>query len=605
MSDIIQLLPDNVANQIAAGEVIQRPASVVKELMENAIDAGSTRVKVILKDAGKTLIQLIDNGCGMSVTDARMSFERHATSKIRNVNDLFAIRTMGFRGEALASVAAIAHVNLKTRRVEDELGTELVINGTEVTKQEPASCPSGCNFSIKNLFFNVPARRKFLKKDATELKHAINEFQRVSLANPDVEFSLHNNDTEIYNLPVSNLKQRIINLFGKNINQSLINISSKTSLAGISGFITKPESARKTTGEQFFFINNRYMRHPYLHKALTNAYDQLIAPDEIPGYFIFFDADPSTIDINIHPTKTEIKFEDERSIWQLLHAAVKQSLGTSNMMPSIDFDASGKITIPIIRKGNDVKAPKININPEYNPFENETGNSGYQYRRENTSGWEQLYGEPHRKDEQQTQKTVFPGSTNSDMSGQAETPRFTQLKNKYITTQVKSGLMIIDQHRAHERILFEKYMQRIKGATGVSQKSMFPQTIELNPADFALVGQLKEELQALGFDIGEFGGNSVVINGLPSDAGAREPQEMLELFIEQIKSTDGDIRKNSKEKIALALASASAVRSGTSLNQQEMQTLFNQLFACENHGYSPSGKIIVSILSIDEIEKRF
>ncbi|KPK83547.1 MAG: DNA mismatch repair protein MutL, partial [Bacteroides sp. SM23_62_1] len=441
MSDIIRLLPDSVANQIAAGEVIQRPASVVKEMMENAVDAGATSITVILKDAGRTMIQVIDNGCGMSVTDARMAFERHSTSKISKAEDLFAIHTMGFRGEALASVAAVSEIILKTRKVEDEVGTIVEISGSVVRNQEPVSCPAGSNFIVKNLFFNVPARRKFLKADATELKHSINEFIRVALTRPSVQFNLTHNDLEVYNLPPANIKQRIIAIFGKGINQNLIPVKAETSITGIRGFIGKPEAARKTYGEQFFFVNGRYMRHPYYHKAVLEAYEQVIQPESVPAYFIYFDIRPEAIDINIHPTKTEIKFEDERSVFQILMATIREALGRHNMVPALDFDTTGVIDIPVFKKDHDVKVPEINVDPGFNPFADNT--PGLQrdhqsFHRETIRNWEKLYeGLKEVNKDHPTQPQIEPDR-------QTIPGRLLQFKNRYILVPVKSGLLIVD-----------------------------------------------------------------------------------------------------------------------------------------------------------------
>jgi len=605
MPDIIRLLPDSVANQIAAGEVIQRPASLVKELVENAIDSGSTEIKVNIKNAGRSLVQVIDNGCGMSETDARLAFERHATSKIKEAKDLFAIRTMGFRGEALASIAAVSQVELKSRKTEDELGTHILINGSKLEDQKPCSCPQGSNFSIKNLFFNVPARRKFLKTNTTELKHIINEFHRVVLSHPQIAFSLHHNDTEVYNLHVGNLRQRLIQVFGKGINQYLVPINTDTSIVKITGFIGKPEFARKTFGEQFFFVNNRYMRHPYFHKAVMEGYDQILAPETIPSYFIFISAEPETIDINIHPTKAEIKFEDERSIWQIILASVREALGKFSIIPSLDFNTEGVIDIPISKKDGDTQPPKIDVNPDYDPFAGDDKTysrkiSPTPLEKENLDNWEKIYrGLEQEKDT----SSPLTGSQSTLETDQGHTMQsFIQLKNKFILCPVKSGLMVIDQKRAHERILYEKYLRSMDGKFGVAQQNLFPQTIQLNASDHAVLLEIMEEICSLGFDIRNLGNHTIVVNGYPSNSAANDPREMIELLLEEYKATGTDIREGSKERVCKSLARASAIPYGKLLTREEMQEIIDALFSSSNPNYSPSGKLILTILNIDEIE---
>jgi DNA mismatch repair protein MutL len=587
MADIIQLLPDSVANQIAAGEVIQRPASVVKELMENSIDAESTLIKVIIKDGGRNLIQVIDNGCGMSETDARLAFERHATSKIRNADDLFEIRTMGFRGEALPSIAAVANVTLKTRQPEDDIGTMIEISGSQVINQQPEACPTGLNIIVKNLFFNIPARRKFLKSNTTELKHIINEFQRIAIAHPDTEAVLTHNDSEIYNLPKTGIKQRIIHIFGKSINQNLAPIDTDTSLVKLIGFIGKPEFAKKTFGEQFFFINNRFMRHPYFHRAVMNAFEKILQPDTVPSYFIFIEADPKSIDINIHPTKTEIKFEDEQAIFQIIKAAVKEALGKFSIIPSIDFNNEGIIDIPSLKKDTEIKVPKIPVNPEFNPFKPPTDKS---FSKNKLHNWEKLY-------------SSFAEGKDHPQSLHLTSNMF-QLKGKYILTSVKSGLMIIDQKRAHERILFEKYIRSLANNVPLTQKTLYPETIEMNAADHNIIMDILEDICSIGFDINDFGNNTIIINGCPSDIHNPDPKELIEILLEQYKSTQSDLKINAKENVARAMAIASAINYGTPLATEEMQELVDQLFACEEPNYSPSGKKTMSILSMDEFEKK-
>jgi len=606
MADIIHLLPDSVANQIAAGEVVQRPASVVKELTENAIDAGSTMVRVNVKDGGKTLIQVIDNGSGMSETDARMSFERHATSKIRGADDLFAIRTLGFRGEALASVASVSQVNLRTRKPGNDLGTELIISGSEVESQEVVNCASGSTLTIKNLFFNVPARRKFLKTNNAELKHIIYEFQRIALANPDVEFMLEHNDEEIFKLPRTNLKQRIVHLFGKAINQNLTNIDTETSLIRISGFIGKPECARHTPGEQFFFINKRFMRHPYFHKAVLSAYEKILPPDTLPSYFIYLEADPDTIDINIHPTKTEVKFESEQAIFQIIVAATREALGRFNLIPSIDFNAENAIEFPVFMQNEPVPVPEISYNRNYNPFDEELKIYSNMQRRgnENLKNWQNLYNQEDIS-HKHTDTGTAPSSQQLPLGNSNRSDTMIQLKNRYILTPVKSGLMLIDQRRAHERILYERYIRSFAMNYPVAQSTLFPETIELDSADYLILNEIIEDLHAIGFDIRNFGTNTVVVAGYPADSHHESPKELLEVFLEIYKSTEGDIKTNVRERIARSLAVAGSVKYGVTLSQEVMQELVDGLFACESPGYSPSGKPVVVIMGIDEVEKRF
>ncbi len=597
MSGIINLLPNSVANQIAAGEVIQRPASVVKELVENSVDSGADSITVNVKDAGKTLIQVIDNGCGMSETDARICWERHSTSKIKEANDLFAIRTKGFRGEALASIAAISEVTLKTRRKEDELGTLISISGSEIRNNEPVACTQGCNFSIRNLFFNVPARRKFLKTNTTELRHIINEFNHVALAHPNIEFSLLHNNSQIFNLSKSNLRQRILGIFGKNINNSLITVEAVTSLIEIRGFIGKPETAKKTFGEQFFFVNGRYIRHPYLHKAITQAYENILPPDTIPAYFIYFSIDPDKIDINIHPTKTEMKFEDEQAIWQILRAVIKESIGKNNLSPSLDFGSEGVIDIPVLKKNIEIKTPGINVNPDYNPFTEDKrtyqGETSFHSGGRNIpKDWEKLYD---LRDGQ-------AGPENHEETA-GEQIRFLQFKNKYILTPVKSGLMIIDQKRAHERILFEQNLRNLHNRTGTAQTTLFPESIELNQSDFVIFKELLPELNSIGFDIREFGKHSIIVNGVPEYVKNSDLNSFIDEMIENYKNYEASPGTEVRERIAASLAKASAIPYGKVLEKEEMREIVDQLFACENPNYSPSGKKVINIQRIEEIEK--
>ncbi len=612
MSDIIQLLPDSVANQIAAGEVIQRPASVVKELVENALDAGATEITIHVKDAGKTLIQITDNGCGMSPTDARMAFERHATSKISSANDLFSIRTMGFRGEAMASIAAIADVELRTKRTGDEVGTFIHIIGSEVKTQEPAACSNGTALMVKNLFFNVPARRKFLKTNTTELRHIINEIQRVALPNPEIRFSFHHNYSPLYELGKNNFRRRIVDLFGKNINHSLVPVEEKTSMVNISGYVGQPKYAKKTMGEQFFFVNKRYMRHPYFHKAVMQAYEKLLPSDAFPSYFLFLELDPAGIDINVHPTKTEIKFENEVAIWQFIHAAVRTSLGKHNVVPSIDFDQEGSIDIPVKSKNKDeVRFPEIKINPDYNPFESEKTPSvkipkASGSEKINLSRWEDLYQgkqlilKPEKDPSPGKEPDVFSQSRESFSQ-----KRVLQLKQKYILSPVKSGLMVIDQKRAHERILFEKFMEVLHSESVASQQQLFPQTIELEPGDAELLKNILNDLLSLGFDIREFGKNTFIINGTPGMLDVSSPEIIIQKLLEEYKNSPVDAKARAKEQVAISLAKASALDYGTELKQEEIDHLIDNLFACKTPNFSPEGKKVLTIISLEDFEKIF
>ncbi|MDX2432533.1 MAG: DNA mismatch repair endonuclease MutL, partial [Bacteroides sp.] len=571
--------------------VIQRPASVVKELMENAVDAGATSINVQVKDAGKTLIQIIDDGKGMTAGDAVRSFERHATSKIKSAEDLFSIQTKGFRGEALASIAAVSEVNMKTRMRSDELGTQVRISGSKTELVEPVQTPVGTSFQVRNLFFNIPARRKFLKSDHTELRHIINEFNRLALTHTDIRFTLIHNNTEILQLSPGNLRQRIIGIFGKASNAYLLPIETETSIIKISGFIGKPEHARKTYGEQFFFVNNRYIRHPYFHKAVMNGYDQILAPDHLPSYFIFLETDPSNIDVNIHPSKTEVKFEDERSIWHILLSAVKESIGRNNLSPSLDFSIEGVIDIPVLTSTTEIKTPSIDTNPAYNPFEGEDSYKRKKhlkpYQDGRFEGWEQMF--------------------DPDASAAPTMGKRIQIRNKYILSPVKSGLMIIDQRRAHERIIYEKMMQSMENHQPLAQQSLFPETVKLNTGDYQVCLDMMEDLEHWGFDIRDFGKQSVVIHGMPSEVNVsgKGAVETLEMMIEQFKSLKGELNMEISEKIARSTARSSAISYGKQLSDQEMQELTDQLFACENPNYTPSGKLIVRIMDVDELDNQF
>jgi DNA mismatch repair protein MutL len=613
MPDVIQLLPDSVANQIAAGEVVQRPASVVKELMENSIDAGSKNIQVVIRDGGKALIQIIDDGFGMSETDARLCFERHATSKIREASDLFAIQTMGFRGEALASIAAVAEVELKTKPSLGQVGTTIRISGSEVLEHEPTSCSTGTSISVKNLFFNIPARRKFLKSSSLELKHIISEFQRVSLANPQVAFTLSHNGADIYKLPKGSIKQRLTYLMGKNLGQNLIDISTQTSVVQINGFIGKPEIAKKTPGEQFFFVNNRFMKNPYLHKAIMKAYEKLISPDNIPPYFIFLSVDPSTIDVNIHPTKTEIKFEDERMVWQILNAAVREAMGKFAIVPSIDFETEMVVDIPFFPKSAPVSPPEIELNPDFNPFDRDyvsrsSSQQTHGHNRPSTKGWQQLFeqnqGVDFEEKQQESIQLLFNKAESVPLFPKAS-QRFFQLKNRYILSSVKSGLMVIDQKRAHERILYENYLQSISSGSTSSQQELFPQSFELNSGDLTLLSELAEDMAMLGVSISFLGHNTIAVNALPSNVKVANAEQLIYDFIQAFKENTGDQSHGIQQQMALSLAKASSIPYNRQLEPIEMQDLVDKLFACQQPNISPDGKPTITILPLEELEKKF
>lgn len=607
MSDIIQLLPDSVANQIAAGEVIQRPASAVKELLENAIDSGATDIKLIVKDSGKTLIQVIDNGCGMSETDARMSFERHATSKIKKADDLFNIRTKGFRGEALASIAAIAHVELKTRRHNDEIGTRIEMEGSEVKSQNPFNSPVGTSFSVKNLFYNVPARRNFLKSDQVEFRHILEEFERVVIPHPEIAFSLHHNNQAVFQLEKGSLKQRIVALFGSNYNERLAPLEQETNILNLIGYIGKPEFAKKKRGEQFFFINRRFIKSAYLNHAVQGAYDELLARDSFPSYFILMEVDPKTIDINIHPTKTEIKFEDEKSIYAILRSSVKLSLGKHNITPTIDFNQEMSFAnIPLKSDKDFIPEPTIKVDPNYNPFKTSVSSTSYKKSESvlnlsNKANWEKLY-ESIRAETEQHQK---PAEKDREVIHVEEGSQVFQLHGKYILSPIKSGLMIVDQQGAHERILYEQYVNSIANHKASSQQDLFPKTIELSTVDAELVKELSAEIHGVGFDISEFGKNTFVINGIPADVTNADSAQLLEGLLETYKLNLIEIKIDKRDNIARSMARNAAVKSGKSLTQSEMQSLIDRLFACAMPYTSPSGKPIVTTMAVADIERLF
>ncbi len=629
MADLIQLLPDAIANQIAAGEVIQRPASVIKELMENSIDAGSTSVKLIVKDAGKTLLQVIDNGCGMSETDARMAFERHATSKIRASQDLFAIRTMGFRGEAMASIAAVAQVEMRTRRQSEELGTRLVIEGSDVKSQEACQCISGTNISVKNLFFNVPARRNFLKSNTVEMRHIIDEFQRLAIANPDIFFSLHHNNGEIFHLPPGNLRQRIIALFGNAYNKRLVPVSEETDALKLYGFVGKPEFAKKTRGEQYFFVNQRFIKSGYLNHAVTTAFEDLLPSDTYPLYVIFIDIDPARIDINVHPTKQEIKFDDEKLVYNYLKVAIRHSLGQYSIMPTLDFDQESSFSTNRVQP---VKPSKFTIDSYTRESKATAGNSssksysnggmnfaGEEQRQQNNlANWQKLYEGIGQADEEEMDTGEAESSVtiesewskentlddHSKSFSKQQRPPY-QVHASYIVSHIKSGFLLIDQQAAHERILYENYLQVLEKQSASTQKQLFPKTIDLPQADASVLRNIIPQINLLGYDIQEFGQNTFVINGIPAEmAGHQNEEKAIEILLEQFKS-NLELKLDIKENLARSLARSTSIKRGQVLSVTEMQALIDKLFACEIPFSSPTGRNCFITFELDDLAKRF
>lgn len=609
MSDIIQLLPDSVANQIAAGEVIQRPASVIKELVENSVDAGAKKIDVAVVDAGRTSIQVIDDGKGMSETDARLAFERHATSKIRQAEDLFNLHTNGFRGEALASIAAVAQVVLKSRQEGEEVGTQLSISGSRFEGQEACSSSVGSVFSVNNLFYNVPARRKFLKSNSTELNNILTAFERIVLVNPQIAFTLHSNNTELFNLKAGNLRQRIIDVFGKRINQDLLPVNVETTMCKISGFVGKPEAARKKGAHQFFFVNGRYMKHPYFNKAVMTAYDRLVPQGEQVPYFLYFDVNPNDIDVNIHPTKTEIKFENEQAIWQILMAAVKESIGMFNDVPSIDFDTEDKPDIPVYNPdvASSASAPKISLNPHYNPFKSSPSSGKPTAVKPVDEQWEQLYEGLNDQDSVEREADIFESESeteiNTSQSILAEkSPAHYQYKGKYVMTAVKSGLMIIDQHRAHVRVLYERYLEQIQQQTSHSQKVLFPEVLQFPVSDEVILEKLLPEMSKMGFELDNLGGGSYAVNAIPTGLDGVNPLHLVQDMVFSAKEKGVKALDEVHQSLALTLARNAAIPQGQVLSNEEMETLVNDLFACSNVNYTPDGKNVLCILKQQEIE---
>ena len=594
MSDIIHLLPDNVANQIAAGEVIQRPASCLKELVENSLDAGASHIRVIVRDAGRTLLQVVDDGKGMSATDARMAFERHATSKISQASDLFQLRTMGFRGEALASICAVAHVEVQTRREEDEIGTRLEIAGSEVVCQELVQCPIGTNMRVKNLFYNVPARRKFLKTDQTELRNLMTEYQRIALVNPQVQFTFVSNDEIISELPPSTLKQRIEAVFGhssKPYTGHLVDIATETELVRISGFIGKPETAGKNS-HQYMFVNGRYMRHPYFHKALMTAYSGMLLPEHTPSYFLYFEIDPEAIDVNIHPTKTEIKFADEQAIFQILLAATKEALGKFNVAPSLDFTSEHPLDIPQQKPGAmPIAVPRVQLDPTYNPFKSQA------VRTTTPKAWEQLY-EP-------LQSTSIPAEPLFEVSAISEATPLFQWDNRYILAPTDAGLMMIHQHRAHARVLYKVLLEQITTEQAATQPLLFPEIIELTDTDLDTLERLLPELRSVGFDLEQFSPSAYSINAIPALLGQKNAVDTIMQVLHSVQDTEQTATQQWQESIALSLALQMAIPQGKALTEMEMRDLVQRLMQTSSPRYLPNGQTIITILTHEEIKKRF
>ena len=614
MSNVIQLLPDHVANQIAAGEVVQRPASVVKELMENAVDAKATDVKLIVKDAGKALVQVIDNGVGMGITDARLCFERHATSKIRHAEDLFAIHTKGFRGEALASIAAIAHVEMKTKQDQDELGTHIIIEGSKFISQEPAVLPKGTSFAVKNLFYNIPARRNFLKSETVEHRHIVDEFQRVAMAHPSVHFTMIHNGSEIFNLPASNLRQRIVGIFSGKTNEKLVPISEETELVRIQGFVSKPEFAKKNRGEQFFFVNNRFIKSGYLHHAIMSAYEGLLKDGMQPAYFIYLDVPPNTIDINIHPTKTEIKFDDEHALYAILRSSVKHSLGQFNVAPVLDFDRDPNLDTPYQYKGKEAAFPTIQVDSKFNPFADDQptktfNNSSFSNPKEATASWESLYV-GLKNDTQEIEAFDFePDTITSSLFNDHEIEEANsstyQIQRKYIVSPIKSGMMIIDQHRAHQRILYEQYLTNMTVHHAASQQLLFPLELYFSANERVLLIELQDTLHAMGFIFDTIQNEAVVVSGIPVTLTESQVSTVLEELLRDLQDGIPENSYSQNDSVAKSVARSLAVRTGVYLSQKEQENIVNGLFACKEPDVSPFQKPTFIMINVEDIDKKF
>ena len=614
MADIIQLLPDHVANQIAAGEVVQRPASVVKELLENAIDAGATTIKLIIKDAGKALIQVIDDGKGMSVTDARLSFERHATSKIKTADDLFNLHTKGFRGEALASIAAIAHVELKTKQDDEEVGTQIKIEGSEVISQEVIVVPKGTSIAVKNLFFNIPARRNFLKSNTVEARHIIDEFNRVALAHSNISFSMYHNGSELFNLPISNKRQRLVNVFGGKTNEKLVPVDEVTEVLKISGFVGKPEFAKKTRGEQFFFVNNRFIKSSYLNHAINAAFEGLLRNGTHASYFLYLDVDPKTIDINIHPTKTEIKFDDEHTLYALLRSAVKHSLGQFNIAPILDFEHNKGMDTPYSYKNKDRITPSIEVDRTFNPFKEEDPSNGFSpnYKKEPASSWESLYigleskSNVSQHDFSKVQfETDEVTSSMFDNDDTKKVQKTFQIHNKYIVNTIKSGMLLIDQHRAHQRVLYEQFLQHITVKEAVSQQMLFPLSLEFSTTEITILQNLKEQLEQTGFVFSKMENETIELTGIPVSVVESNISIVLEQLINDVENEVPDSNFSQTDMLAKSLAKSLAIKTGQRLTILEQEHLVNSLFACKEPSVSPTNRTTFITMRVEDLDKKF
>ncbi|SDB46377.1 DNA mismatch repair protein MutL [Flavobacteriaceae bacterium MAR_2010_188] len=616
MTDIIELLPDHVANQIAAGEVVQRPASVVKELLENSIDAGGQFIKLIIKDAGKSLIQVIDDGSGMSSTDARLSFERHATSKIKSAEDLFSLSTKGFRGEALASIAAIAHVEMKTKRQLDELGTEIIIEGSEIKSQEVVVTPAGSSIAVKHLFYNIPARRNFLKSQTVEARHIIDEFHRVALAHPNVGFSLYHNGSELFNLPTSNHRQRVVNIFGNKTNEKLVPVNESTEVVTISGFVGKPEYAKKSKAEQFFFVNDRFIKSPYLNHAIKAAFEGLVKDGRQPSYFLYLTVDPKSIDINIHPTKTEIKFDDEHTLYAILRSAVKHSLGQFNISPVLDFESNQSFNTPYSYKPKDVGMPSVEVDREYNPFREEKSSNKFisvVHKKPQTASWESLYvGLDTNADDIDVDFETIEFESGSDIktifadeSSMSSGRKSYQFHNKYIISSVKSGMLVIDQHRAHQRILYEGFLRNTTKKESVSQQLLFPLKLNYSTGEIEIIQNLKEDLELAGFSFNIIGNEQIEMNAVPMNVPESEVSIILEQLISDVNQEIPESNFSASDMLSKSMAKSLAIKSGQILNQTEQEHLVNSLFACKQADVSPTNKPTFITFGVDEIDRKF
>jgi DNA mismatch repair protein MutL len=609
MADIIQLLPDHVANQIAAGEVVQRPASVVKELLENAIDAGATTIKLLVKNAGKTLIQVIDDGNGMSVTDARLSFERHATSKIKVADDLFNLHTKGFRGEALASIAAIAHVEMKTKQASDELGTLLTIEGSVFTSQDVVATPKGSSIAVKNLFFNIPARRNFLKSDTVELRHIIDEFHRIVLAHPNLSFSMYHNGSDLFNLLKGNFRQRIVNTFGGKTNEKLVPVEETTEVLTISGFVGKPEYSKKSRGEQFFFVNNRFIKSPYLNHAISAAFEGVLQPGKQPSYFLNLKVDPKSIDINIHPTKTEIKFDDEQTIYAILRAAVKHSLGQFSIAPVLDFDRDKNLDTPYGFKGGQSTLPKVEVDRTFNPFSN-PNQTPPSYSKPKTEAWEGLYvGLESKSNADNVSQVNYESdemtSSIFDDTTEKRVQKTFQLHNKYIINTIKSGMLVIDQNRAHERILYEEFLHKTTVNEAVSQQLLFPLQLKFSKSDNTILKDIQQALEATGFVFSAFTNESIVLTGLPVGVKESEVHIVFEQLIHDIEHEVPDVNFSISDLLSKTLAKSLAIKNGKKLEHEEQEHIVNSLFSCKEPSISPTNKTVFTTLKVEELDKKF